>query len=192
MTGAAGFVGRTAGVALAALTVIGAAWASRAPLSPSAPGDAVLRLAWSALPERIETCREQSADTLAPLPAHMRQTLVCEGASASYRLRVRRNGELIADRVFRGGGLRNDRRLYVLVERPVPPGAADLQVRFDRIEPAPAPGNAAEAERARRTAAAALPPALALDERIDFAARRVLLVTYDPERRSLATRRASH
>lgn len=192
MTGGRRWFRRSIGVALAAAAMIATAWASRAPIRPAASADAMLRLAWSAHPERIETCHEQSAEALSQLPAHMRQTVVCEGTSASYRLRVRRNGVLIADGVFRGGGLRNDRRLYVLLERAVPAGRAQLEVRFDRIDSPSAPRTTADAERAGRNAAAALPPALALDAEIDFSARRVVLVTYDPEARSLSTRQASN
>jgi hypothetical protein len=52
---------RALGVALAAATMLGLAWASTVPLTVNPSADAVLRVAWSARPERMEECRSQSA-----------------------------------------------------------------------------------------------------------------------------------
>lgn len=40
------------------------------------------------------------------LPPHMRQTTICEGINASYRLEVRHGGETVAERLVEPGGLR--------------------------------------------------------------------------------------
>ena len=64
----------------------------------------------------------------------MRQPVACEGTTAEYRLEVRIEGALVADRVVRGGGLRRDRRLYVFEEIVLPPGEAAVDVTFDRVD----------------------------------------------------------
>ena len=111
-------------VGLATIVTIGAtlllALASAAPFRVNALPHARLRVAFSARPERIEKCRTLSADELANVPQHMRQAVVCEGKTASYRLEVRRDDSLVASALLHGGGLRHDRRLYVLRELDVP------------------------------------------------------------------------
>jgi hypothetical protein len=174
---------RIAGVSLVAAAMLGLVWASNAPMTTHASADGILRLAWSAQPERIETCREASEEELANVPAHMRQPRVCEGTTATYRLEVRHNGDLIAEQVLRGGGLRRDRRLYVYRELPVPAGDADIAVRLDRIE---SPDSHAEGQASSSGAATATVPAqLSLTQRVRFAPRQVVLVTYDADRRAL-------
>lgn len=177
---------RILGAVLAVAATLGLRWMSTLPMATQTAPDAVLRLAWSARPERVETCREQTPEQLANLPAHMRQPLVCEGTTASYRLEVRYNGEVLAEQVVRGGGLRRDRRLYVFRELPVPPGDAEIAVTLDRVESASA-GDESHGERAARApaASAAVPAHLALTQRVHFSPRQVVLVTYDPEEREL-------
>jgi hypothetical protein len=116
----------------------------------------------------------------------MRQPLVCEGVAAQYRLTVRREGAIVVDQVVRGGGLRHDRRLYVLHEIALPPGERAIEVRFDRLEPA-TPGRSA----GPAPSATAVPPHLAFEARVSFRPREVVLVTYDPQRRSLVARQGS-
>src|SRR5262245_61277988 len=128
------FFERLLGVALAAATMAGVVIASHAPLTSHASADAMLRLAWSARPERIETCHRQSDEELERLPQHMRQPIECEGAAAHYRLTVRAGGRVIADHLVRAGGLRQDRRLFVFQEIALPAGEAVVDIRFDRIE----------------------------------------------------------
>lgn len=169
-----------AGGLLAALVLSVIAAASSARLDTDAPSTGVLRLTWSARPERIETCREQSPAEQAQLPAHMRQPRVCEGTSASYRLEVVYNGSVIDSRILRGGGLRRDRRMYVLRDLPVPSGPADLAVRVNRIED-PSP----ESDAAPPGSAAFVPAQPLLRARLHVAPREVVLVTYDEERRAL-------
>ena len=93
-----------------------------------------LRLSWSAHPERIETCRERTAEELASRPAHMRQPLECAGAAATYLLTVLLDGQLLDSAVVRGSGIRNDRPIFLLREYPVPPGSHQLAVSFSRRE----------------------------------------------------------
>jgi hypothetical protein len=117
---------RAAGLALAVVLMAGLVWASNAPMITNPSPRPRLRLAWSARPERIENCRQQSAEELARLPAHMRQAVACEGTTAEYRLQVRIEGALVADRVVHGGGLRRDRRLYVFEEVVLPASRPSL------------------------------------------------------------------
>jgi len=123
---------------LAAIVTVGAALvlalASAVPFRVDALPDARLRVAFSARPERIETCRTPSAEELANLPAHMRQGVVCEGTTARYRLEVRRDDSLLASAILRGGGLRHDRRLYALRELSVPSGRGTIDVRLVRVD----------------------------------------------------------
>jgi hypothetical protein len=140
---------------------------------------AILRLAWSARPERIERCRQQSEAELARLPAHMRQPVVCEGASAQYRLTVRDDGRLVAERVVHGGGLRQDRRLYIFQEVPLNPGDRRIEVRFERLDSESADtGNP-------QSGGETIPAHLAFDQRVRVSPREVVLVTYSPERQAL-------
>jgi hypothetical protein len=110
------------------------AFVSAAPFRVNPTADARLRVAFSARPERIESCRTLSADELANVPQHMRQAVVCEGTSASYRLEVRRDDSLVTTALLRGGGLRHDRRLYVLRELRVPSGRSTIDVRLVRTD----------------------------------------------------------
>jgi hypothetical protein len=190
-------VSRALGGALAAATMLGLAWASTVPLTVNPSADAVLRVAWSARPERVEACRSQSGEELARLPAHMRQAVICEGVAASYRLEVRHEGRLLTEQIVRGGGWRQDRRLYVFREFPLPSGDARVEVRFDRIDApaATAPGEAIEetapsADAPRGTSSSrprveAVPPHLALDRQLTLVPREVVLVTYDVASRVL-------
>lgn len=197
-------IDRTIGAALAVAAAAAVVWASNVPMTVNASGDAVLRLAWGARPERIETCRDLSAEELSNLPQHMRQERICEGVTAEYRLVVTGgDGGVLVDRVIRGGGLRQDRRLYVFEELPVPAGPAAFDVRFDRITQAAGAedderddgdegdeddddgddgGEPDEEDGDRR---GAVPPSLSLAVRATAAPRQVILVTYDAQRREL-------
>jgi hypothetical protein len=180
---------RTVGAMAALALTVGLAWLSAVPLQPYASDTGVLRLAWRARPERIEVCRPQSEEVLARLPAHMRQAMICEGATAAYRLEVRRNGEMVMDDVVRGGGLRHDRPLYVFREIAVPNGVVRVNVRFTRIEAGPArqPDDSVQADDAqrRRILGEVVPPALVFERDLSVQPRAVILVTYDPADRQL-------
>jgi hypothetical protein len=183
---------RGAGAALAAAALAVLAWASQAPMTAHDTPEAMLRLAWSARPERIEVCKEASEEELSRLPAHMRQRVVCEGAAAHYRLTVHVDGRLVAEQLVQAGGLRQDRRLFVLRELAVPAGGRTVAVRFDRVEAdAPPAGATAREPVADRQKADTVPPHLALTERLAFPPRTVVLVTYDPSRRTLVAMRGA-
>ena len=206
---------RALGVALAALGLLAMAWASRAPLRVAAGDRATVRLSIGARPERIEKCVAQSDEQLAKLAPQMRQRLVCEGVTARYQLELRRDGELVLAQLVRAGGLRHDRQLYVFKETAVPPGRSSIDLRLTRIDTVAsderdasdetqeenrsdrADGQdghdgheAREAEARRRRRKASVPPALALVLEVSLAPREVLLLTYDPELRTLKAVRA--
>jgi hypothetical protein len=180
---------RLLGAALAAAALAAVVSGSNASLTAHPTADAMLRLAWSALPERVETCREATAEELARLPPHMRQRLVCEGSAASYRLTVRAGGAVVADRVVRAGGLRHDRRLYVFQEIRIPAAETAVEVRFDRIEAAAATAAPAASPSGRAVPPSgsreSIPPRLAFVDRLPVEPRSVVLITYDPGRRAL-------
>ena len=136
----------------------------------------------------------------------MRQSVVCEGAAARYRLDVSRDGTPLATAVVRGGGLRHDRQLYVLRELAVPSGRATIEVRLTRLDSTrasddtphdddsphdDAPHDDARdredrsGEERRRRMADEVPASLVLRETLTLAPREVLLVTYDQEARRL-------
>lgn len=178
--------GRLSGFVAALLSTAGLWWASTVPM-PQASTDAVLRLAWSARPERVEDCRLQSEEALATLPPHMRQALICEGTTATYHLQVHRNSTVIDERIVRGGGMRQDRPLYVFRELRLPAGEADISVRMVRMDTASAPDGLASAESRTpsRAELQAVPALLTFERRLRFQPRQVILVTYDPDRRAL-------
>ena len=161
-------------------------WASTAPLPVEPHARSLVRLARSARPERIETCRPRTEAELAQLPQHMRQPMVCEGQTAEYDLTVRRNGQVMLQQRVHGGGLRRDRRLYVLREIEVEPGSSAIEVTFDRVG---GPGTATAAPAAQGSDNA--PPHLRLDERFDIAPGEVVLITYSAEQGSLVARRSA-
>ncbi len=197
------------GIALAAAFALASASSVR--MTAHASPDSVLRLAWTARPERVEDCRAQSEEALAKLPPHMRQAVICEGTTASYHLIVRREGAVILDQIVRGGGLRHDRPLYVFHDVRVPAGESAISVRFDRVDATTAPAVAPprtdtalsesgapgigidparrqrEIEERTRQRGEAIPPSLAVDAALRFVPHEVILVTYDPERRALLT-----
>lgn len=200
------FLRRAVGTIAMALLMSGLAWLSSAPYNAHDGDGALIRLAWSARPERIETCRAPSEEELARLPAHMREREVCEGTSARYRLRVSRDGELVLDEVVRGAGLRHDRPVYLLRDLEAPPGRHLVEVRFERIDSLAVPTDTSpdepsadtgrgdlsdrrrhEAEEHRRRRLEAVPSHLSLVESVDLRRREVLLVTYQPDQRRLVT-----
>lgn len=167
------------------------------------PDQAVLRIAFRAHPERIEVCRTPTEQELEGVAVHMRQEVICAGTAASYRLRLVMDDSLLLDDVVRGGGLRHDRPLQLQLERVVPPGLRRVRLSLVRRESAPpdsvltpaAPASESdEGLRDSRAARAAegrvrrnqapLPQTLTLDTSVTFPARRVVLVTIDPDTRA--------
>lgn len=198
---------RFAGVLVAiAITVLVVA-ASHLPMPVHTAPTAMLRLAWTARPERVEICREVSEEELARVPQHMRQAVVCEGRAASYRLEVRTDDSLMLSALVRGGGLRQDRQLYVYREIILPSGPSTIDVRLVRIDTVAAatePDTALsggddaaiadatdrprrEIEERQRRMGDEVPPELALRESVSLMPREVLLVTYDRDARTLVT-----
>jgi hypothetical protein len=195
-----------------AVALVAMAWGSTAPLRVARASDAVLRVSLGARPERIEVCREQSDEELARLAPQMRQRVVCEGRTAQYRLQVHRNGLLIHSQIVRGGGLRQDRQLYVSRDLQVPPGAGSFAIHLARIDTVAQiehaddehengddddrgegiiPGRATrEVDERRRRREESVPAELSLDVDVTLDPREVLLVSYDSDERRLITRRA--
>jgi hypothetical protein len=173
-------VDRIPGALLTGIAIAGVVWASAIPMASHPTTDALLRLAWSARPERVEDCRQRTPEELAQLPQHMREPVVCEGTTAEYRLQVRVRGTVAADRIVHGGGLRHDRRLYVLEEVAVPPGDALIEVRFDRVG-----ANSGSSAGSAAGRVETVPPHLALEQHITFSPRQVVLITYATDTRSL-------
>jgi hypothetical protein len=184
---------RSAGIAAAVAVMAGLVWGSNVPMTAHGSANAVLRLAWSARPERTEDCRQRSEEELAKLPSHMRQPVACEGTTSQYRLRVLLDSTVVVDRIVHGGGLRRDRRLYVFEEIARPSGEATVDIRFDRVDvsqPGPAVDTTAPGTPDRKDVSPAqrgeyVPPHLSLERRLRFSSRKVILVTYSPERRAL-------
>lgn len=191
-------------VGVSAAALLGMVRASAAPVPLHRVESARLRLSWSARPERIEVCRTLSAAELAQREEHMRQRVECDGRLATYSLRVESDGRALHQSVVQGAGLRHDRPLFLIREIDMPPGAHHVRVIFARRETtdndaaAFAGATSPEAdtglfagraqreaiERARR-ARAAIPPRLELDTTLEFLAERVVVVSLDPERRTL-------
>jgi hypothetical protein len=167
-----------------------------------------VRLSWSARPERVEQCRTLSDEELSKLPEHMRLRTQCEGFSARYLLAVSVDGERLVLDTLRGGGLRHDRPIYVFTESDVTPGERRLRIEVTRIDEGDlraasdssrertttatdtlmgGRGLREREERSRREAEA-IPPRLLLDTVFSLAPRRVVLVTFDDDRRQLVAR----
>ena len=188
-----------------AVTVFILARASAAPVPYHRAGMAQLRLSWSARPERIESCRAVSHEQLEREEEHMRQRVECEGRFATYALRVEADGRLVTESVIRGAGLRHDRPMYLLRDFTLSSGVRHVRIVFARRErkdddtavTGPEVGAASDTglfagraereavERARRKRAA-IPSRLVLDTTITFAPDRVVVVTFDADRRALA------
>lgn len=193
------WLGAAAGTAIPLALVVAA---SGPAVRQHAMDDSQLRLSWRARPERIEACRRPSAEELAQVAEHMRQRVVCTGVEASYTLRVAVDDSVLTEEVVRGGGMRHDRPLSLLRDFPVGHGAHRIQLTLARREtPTELDTSLAEdtepdtglyagratreaTERTRRTLAA-IPPNLTLDTTITFVRARVVLVTFDADRRRL-------
>lgn len=150
----------------------------------------LLRVAFSARPERIEHCREVSEAELAARPVHMRQKIECAGQSATYRLQVELDSQIVTERVLHGGGIRHDRPISLLLEHPVPPGPHRVMVRLVRIEAADTTA-VTLTDSTRRSRQPPLPVSLELIASPTFNPARVLLVSYDIEQRRLVLRTQS-
>jgi len=175
-------------VALIVSTVflLGMVGLSRVSMSTGAGAAGVLRLSWGLLPERVEECRTLSEEELASRPAHMRQAEVCEGTTLPYRLTVRIDGRLRVDELMVGGGARNDRRVYVLREFNLPPGDHPISVSYVIEDSTLVAGETDGAPPDERFA----PRTLNWSGVLSFAPGKVVMITFDQERRQLRPRRS--
>lgn len=156
---------------------------SRLPVARSDDDHSLIRLAWSARPERIETCRTPTAEEEAQMLAHMRQAQICEGTTAPYRVTLAVDGDRILERSIHGAGLRQDRPIYFFHEVEAVPGPRHVQVRFERADD---DGRLAPPDTTDRRRP--MPRRLELDTTLTVSPRTVLLVTYSPEDRRLVIR----
>jgi hypothetical protein len=127
--------------------------------------DALIRLSWRAVGERIEECRKPTEEELAALPPHLRRQEICAGRTTPFQLAVSIDGAAVFEDRIRPGGARQDRPVYVLQEFPLSPGRHRLQVRFAAELPA-------GADREARAP-------LVLDQILTLEPRTIALVTYD-------------
>lgn len=148
---------RIAGAGVGLLALAGIVAGSHGRLTGVRGDDAIVRVAWSARPERVETCRRLTEDELAKQPAHMRTRVACEGTTARYRLEISRDDVMLDTATVRGGGLRHDREVYVSREIPVPPGSGRIAVRFIRIDSSTTPIEEPGTEAADRAKGAERP-----------------------------------
>ncbi|HEY9506333.1 MAG TPA: hypothetical protein VIQ27_10200 [Gemmatimonadales bacterium] len=182
--------GRVIAAAVALGSAAAIAGLSQVPWTPVPGPEAMVRLSWRARGERLEVCRQLSAEELAELPPHMRQEQVCEGTTAEYRLRVEVDGEERVDQLVQGSGEVQVRPLYVYRELVLPPGEHTVRVEVERAARHSAGDAEDEDEKAeetgsRRRAEAAVPRQLRLERRLNLRPREVVLITYDAERRDL-------
>lgn len=177
---------------------------SAAPVATPNASTSRVRLSWRARPERIEVCRTLSQKELEEREEHMRQRVECTGRSATYLLQVESDGVVLHESVAVGGGLRNDRPLFILRDIDIPAGTHRLRVVFARRERtdddaaafAPAQGEASDTglfagraerevvERSRR-ARGAVPARLALDTTLTVTAGQTAVVSFDAVARRL-------
>jgi hypothetical protein len=133
----------------------------------------------------------------------MRQRVRCEGGFATYTLRVEADGRVLGESVVRGAGLRHDRPLYLLRDYPIAGGTHRVRVSFVRREhterdtavvdtasqssDAGVPAGRADREKIERSRRqrAAIPPRLVLDTSLTFAPAHVVMITFNPDRRTL-------
>lgn len=148
-------------LALTALVVVGSAL----PWSVGDGGDGLIRLSWRAVGQRLEACREPTPDELAALPAHMRQTAICEARLTPFQLSVRIDDRVVHESAVEPSGARGDRPAYVREEFRVAPGPHRLRVRF--------------APELPETAPPAVPQLL--ETTVEVEAGRILLVTRDDQ-----------
>lgn len=132
-----------------------------------APPRAALRLSWKTVGHRVAV---KAAEDPA-LPAHMRApggTFITH--LVNYRLHVAIDGQTVADRSVKAGGLHHDRPLSVLEEVLVTPGTHPVDVSFTPDDSGEVTPNA---------------PRYHLTQPIDFHAGRVCVVTLNEGRAAL-------
>ncbi|HEU4585759.1 MAG TPA: hypothetical protein VFR95_08415 [Gemmatimonadaceae bacterium] len=167
-----------------------------------------VRMSWSARPERIESCRALTAEEIEKEPPHMRRHVECTGTFATYLLHVASDGRVIDERIVKGGGIRNDRPMYLLADYDLMAGEHRIRVKFTRREKTDDDSAAVvlhaartdtdsgifagraereDEERARRRRAA-VPAIMEMDTLLTLAPGQVKLITFDAEARQLVIR----
>lgn len=185
---------RVIGGLMAFAGLLGMSYASSAPMTVGDGSDAFIRLSIAARPERIETCRTVSDEELAKVAPQMRQRVICEGTTARYQLLLHRNDEVLLSQVLRGGGLRHDRRMYVLHDLRVPPGPATVRASILRLDTVAATTDSSttdddpEQARRQRGREAAIPAEVRVEVPGTLGSGEVLLIMYEPEQRRLVAR----
>lgn len=188
---------RAASLVLAGVSALGLRQLSLLPVGARVD-DAAIRLSWSARPERVERCRMRTPEELAALPEHMRLSVECTGGFARYHLVLDVSETRLVDDTVRGGGLRHDRPIHLVRDLRVAAGRQRVLLTLARIDTVVARDTATrdstgqlgsramrEVQERRRREAEALPARLVLDTLLTLDPGRVLLVTYDNERRRL-------
>jgi hypothetical protein len=174
---------RIVGAALAVAVTLATVALSRVPYGDLDPDISVLRLTWRAPGEAIEDCRLLSPEEIEAQPVHMRRDRICERRLVPYRLSVYVDGVRVVDETVRPAGAREDRPLFVFRELTLEPGEHQVAVNWVReTGPDPLPADSPAIRGGLRGTGP-----LSLDATLDLAAGDVALVTYDPDRRSLAT-----
>jgi len=166
---------RTLGAILAVGGTAALGALSQVPYQPDEATHAVIRLAWRARGVTVKECRTLTPEELAKVAVHMRRTEVCEGRTLPYQLRAEVDGDIRVDEAVEAGGARGDRPLFVLHDLPVAPGSHEVEVSFTRERALAEASDSAEVTPAR----------LELVRLIDVAPGQIVLVTYDPDARTL-------
>lgn len=175
-------VRRVVALSVAAVSLAALAALTRLPLATRDAGP-LLRLSWRARGEEMEHCRNATPAELANLPAHMRQSVLCEGARvARYRLRAAVDGRSIRDGTAPGSDVSGTRAMYVLEDFALAAGTHRLEVSLERQG---ADANDAGSDESRERVRRAIPPRLTIDTTIEAIPGRVVLVTYSSELRRL-------
>jgi hypothetical protein len=157
-------------VLMTALIAAGIGALTRAPYTPAGADAAVLRFSWRITIDARERCRVRTPQELESLPVHMRTPEVCEADEASYALVTRIDDARADTLVLLRGGVKGDRPLFVLEDRPLPQGRHRVRAELLRMN------------------GATEPIVRPLDAELDFRAGAVRLVTLDPEARALTAR----
>jgi hypothetical protein len=175
-----------AGLVLAALALAATAALSQAKYGQASV--AVLRLSWRAQGERVEECRHPTAEELARLPQHMRQSEICEGRVTPFVLRLAVNGETLATDTVHAAGAREDRPIYVFRETALEPGEYEVDLTFERLG---GMATAADGPPAAEAGRQPFPASLGFRSRIHLDAGEIALITYDEDSRTLVRRESS-
>lgn len=100
------------------------------------PEGAVVRLSWRLEAVRVEECRTLTDEELADVPAHMRRAEKCVGDFVDHELILAIDGQEVLIDTVAPSGLRRDRPVYVLHDRPVEAGRHRVEVTFSALLPA--------------------------------------------------------